>query len=108
MLNQRVTTYNADGGIIPDDGVYQQRGAEIVFVFAEFMNAKGLLKADVDVGRRPDLELQFSQLTENGQRFARFALDKWMRSLDKVGSAKAVDAKGLERFWAKFSTSMAQ
>lgn len=67
------------------------------------MKTKGLLHPDVDVSRRPDLELRFSQLTESGQQFARFALDKWMRSVDRAGLNKPVTDQGLERLWLKFS-----
>ncbi len=103
MLNQRVTTYDEQGSELPDNGEYQRHGAEFVFVFAEFMKAKGLLHPDVNVSRRPDLEFRFSQLTESGQQFARFALDKWMRSVDRAGLNKPVTDQGLERLWLKFS-----
>ena len=103
FLNQKVTSYDDNGKELPDTGEYQRHGAEIVFVFAEFMNAKGLLNSDVDVTRRQDLELRFSQLTTLGQEFARSALHKWMQSLDRAGPGKAVTNKGLERHWAKFT-----
>lgn len=107
MLNQRVSTHDARGVEVADTGEYQRHGAEVVFVFAEFMKTKGLLQADVKVARRPDLELRFSQLTPAGQQFARFALDKWMRSVDRAGMTKGVTAQGLERLWAKFEASAA-
>lgn len=107
FLNQKVTTYDANGAELPDNGEYQRDGAEIVFVFAEFMNGKGLLNPDVDVTRRPDLELRFSQLTTLGQAFARSALHKWMKALDRAGPGKPVTDKGLERHWDKFARSTA-
>lgn len=107
MLNQRVTTHDDGGNIVPDDGEYQRHGAEVVFVFAEFMKAKDLLHPTVDVSRRPDLELRFSQLTAAGQQFARFALDKWMRSVDRAGLSKPLNDQGLERLWAKFTPKSA-
>ena len=103
FLNQKVTTYDGNGAELPDTGEYQRHGAEIVFVFAEFMNAKRLLNPGVDVTRRPDLELRFSQLTPLGQEFARSALDKWMQALDRAGPGKPVTDKGLERRWDKFT-----
>lgn len=107
MPNRRVSTYVAQGVEVADTGEYQQHGAEVVFVFAEFMKAKGLLQPDVEVVRRPDFELQFSQLTTEGQEFARFALDKWMRSVNRAGLTKIVTAQGLERLWAKFEAKAA-
>lgn len=107
MINQRVTTFDAEGCEIPDTGEYQRYGAEVVFTFVEFMKAKGLLTASLDVSRRPDLALQFSELTPTGQQFARFALDKWMRSLDRAGDSKPVTAQGLERLWVRFSANAA-
>lgn len=85
-------------------GGYQRRGAEIVYVFAEFMQNKRLLKDNLQVTRTPDFELRFSQLTEQGQDFARDSLHKWMQSLDRAGQQKPVDAAGLERRWAKFTS----
>lgn len=102
MLNQQVTTYDEAGNVFPEDGEYQRHGAEIVYVFAEFMRDKGLLEDGVQVTRTPDFELRFSQLTETGQKFARAALQKWMQSLDRAGLRKTVNAAGLERRWAKF------
>jgi len=102
MLNQQVSTYNAEGVEEPDTGQFQRHGAEVVFVFAEFMNARDLLCPAVDVARRPDLELRFSDLTAEGQQFALFALHKWMRSVDRAGISKPVTPHGLERLWVKF------
>ncbi|WP_374599840.1 hypothetical protein [Brevundimonas sp.] len=102
MLQQRVTTFDADGCEVADTGEYQRQGAETVFIFAEFMKTKALLLAGVEVERRPDLELKFSDLTSTGQQFARFALDKWMRSLERTGPSKPVTDQGLERLWSKF------
>src|SRR5947208_5692333 len=107
MLNQQVSTYDSQGVEVADTGEYQRRGAEKVFLFAEFIKAKGLLQPDVEVARRPDLELRFSQLTSAGQQFARFALDKWMRSVDRAGTTKPLTTQGLERLWAKFEASAA-
>lgn len=103
FLNQKVTSYDENGAELPDTGDYQRRGAEIVFVFAEFMKAKGLLNPDVNIARRPDLELRFLQLTSVGQEFARFALHKWMQALDRAGPGKPITDKGLERRWEKFT-----
>ena len=103
MLNQQVTSYDDQGKVLPDDGEYQRQGAEKLYVLAEFLREKGLLREGVDVSRRPDLELRFSQLTEAGQRFARAAMNNWITSLDRAGPRAKIDASGLERRWAKFA-----
>ena len=103
MLNQQVTTFDDQGNVLADDGEYQRQGAEKLYVFAEFLRDKGLLREGVDVSRRPDLELRFSQLTEAGQRFARAAMNNWITSLDRAGPRAKIDASGLERRWAKFA-----
>jgi hypothetical protein len=100
-LGQRVSTYDNEGNLLPDDGAYQQRGAETQFVFAEFLKAKGLLVVGTDVSRRSDLTIKFSQLTEQGQAFTRAAFDKWIQSTDRAPQ-KPIDASGLERRWQKF------
>jgi hypothetical protein len=102
FLNLRVTTVGADGKEIPDDGELQRRGAEMQYLLAEFLHQKGFLVAGVDVSRRPDLTIKFSLLTEQGQAFVKFAVPKWMKSLDRASFAKPVDASGLERRWRKF------
>ena len=102
LFNQKVETYDKDGNAVPDDGEYQRLGAEKLYVFAEFLRDKGLLHEGVDVSRRPDLQIRFSQLTEVGQKFARAAMDKWMASLDRAGPKAKIDARGLEKRWAKF------
>lgn len=101
FLQQTVTSYDKDGNLLADGGTYQQRGAEIVYVFAEFLRDKGLLRDGVGVTRSPEFQLRFSDLTEDGQRFAKTALRSWMTSLDRAGDAKTVDASGLERQWKK-------
>jgi hypothetical protein len=105
MLTQQVTTLDDAGDVVPDDGEYQRRGAEQVYVFAEFLRDKGLLQAGVEVARTAHFELRFSQLTEQGQRFARVALHKWMQSVDRAGPTRKIDARGLERRWVKFSSA---
>lgn len=101
LLNQKVTTYDAAGNEVPDDGSYQRQGAETQYVLAEFLRDKGLLSEGVDVSRRPDLIVMFSQLTEQGQAFARYAVHKWMMSMDRAPQ-KPVDARGLEKRWQSF------
>ncbi len=102
-LNQKVTTYDEHGNELPDDGSYQRHGAEAVYVFAEFLRDRELLNPGVDVSRSPNLELRFSDLTETGQAFAKYALHKWLQSLDRKGLSHPVDASGLERRWKKFN-----
>ncbi|HVY33776.1 MAG TPA: hypothetical protein VG960_05080 [Caulobacteraceae bacterium] len=101
FLNLKVDTYDEVGHVLPDDGRVQRRGAETQYVFAEFLLAKGLLHTAVDVTRQPNLTIKFSALTEQGQAFARAALDPWMRSLDR-NPKKPVEPSGLERRWQKF------
>ncbi len=108
MLNQIVTTYDAAGNSVPDNGEYQRRNAEVVYLFAAFMKDKGLLQPNVNVSRTPNMELRFSQLTLTGQQFAKAELGKWMQSLDRAGPAEKLDASGLERRWAKFADSQAR
>ena len=102
FLDLKVTTYDEDGNVLPDDGEYQRRGAEEFYVFAEFLRDKGLLREDVGLIRYPGFELRISQLTKQGQEFSRTALDSWTNSLDRAKSNKKVDAAGLERRWSKF------
>lgn len=104
MLNQQVTTYDEANNVVPDDRSWHEHAAETVYVFVEFLAAKGLLNPSFDASRRLDLELRFSDLTADGQAFARFALHKWMGTLDRRKS-KVVDAKGLEKYWSKFSAT---
>lgn len=104
MLNQKVITLDDQGNELPEDGEYQRRGAEKLYVFAEFLRDKGLLCEGVDVSRRPHLEIRFSQLTEVGQRFARTAMHKWISSLDRASPEAKIDANGLEKRWAKFNS----
>ena len=103
LLNQKVTTYDDHGNEQPDDGEYQRQGAEKLYVFAEFLRDKGLLREGVEVPPRPDLAIRFSQLTEVGQRFSRAAMDNWISSLDRAGPKAKIDASGLEKRWKKFS-----
>ena len=102
MLNTPVTARDADGNIVPDDGSWQARAVEGVYVFVEFLDSKGLLRPGFGTSRRPDLELRWSDLTDDGQQFTRLALDKWMSALDRRKSG-SVDAKGLEKYWSKLS-----
>ena len=102
FLNQKVTTYDAAGNELPDDGSYQRSGAETVYVFADFLKSKNLFKGDFDSTRRPDLEIRFSDLTDEGQRFTRYALHKWMQAMDRAGPNKPVESSGLEKRWKKF------
>lgn len=103
MLDREVTTYDEDNRIIPDDGSYQRRGAEIVYVFGEFLRDKQLLQPGVTVSRTHDFKLMFSALTEEGQAFTRAALDKWVKSLDRA-PGRPVDSSGLEKRWKKFKS----
>ncbi len=102
FLNLRVTSYDRDGRQVPDDGSLQKHGTETQYVLAEFLNRKGLLVAGTDVARRPDLKINYSELTEQGQAFVMAAMDPWMKSVDRAGLAKPVDDAGLERRWRKF------
>ena len=103
MLNQIVITHDADGNVVPDDDEYQRLGAEKVYVFSEFMRDKGMLKNGVAVTRSPQFQLRWSDLTEQGQRFARREHDRWLRSLDRDGTHAKIDSTRLERRFQKFS-----
>lgn len=98
----------ADGIQRADESAVQQHGADMVYVFAEFMQARGLLQQGVNVSPTPDFKLFYSDLTDVGKAFARDSLDKWMRSFERAGVSKKLDASGLERRFAKFVKASAQ
>jgi hypothetical protein len=98
FLNLRVTSCDERGQQVPDD----EHGAETQYVLAEFLHRKGLLVAGIDVSRRSDLTIKFSELTEEGKAFVKAAMTPWMKSVDRAGPAKPVDDAGLERRWRKF------
>jgi hypothetical protein len=102
FLNLRVTSCDERGQQVPDDRNLQKQGAETQYVLAEFLHRKGLLVAGIDVSRRSDLTIKFSELTEEGKAFVKAAMTPWMKSVDRAGLAKPVDDAGLERRWRKF------
>ena len=105
MLDQQVNTRDEAGNLLPDDGAYQRRGAEKVWVFGEFMRDRGMLRDGVEVSRTREFQLRDSDLTEEGQAFTRAHFDKWIRSLDRQGLNAAVDATKLEKRLADFRNS---
>jgi hypothetical protein len=103
MLARQVRSYEADGKEITDDGEWHRRGAETLFVLAEFLASKSIVSPEVDVSRRPDLVIRFSQLNEVGRAFVMSqAVDQWMGSLDRRKPGTPITADGLERRWRKF------
>lgn len=109
VFEREVRSYDAASSEIPDDGEWHRVASEIHYVLAEFLAAKSLLAADVDVSRRPDLVIWHSQLSEHGKAFdMSSAIDKWMQSFDRRKPDDPVTADGLERRWRKFAQQHTQ
>lgn len=80
--------------------------AERVHAFAAFLREKELVSNDITVSRRPGVELRFSHLTDEGQRFARHAFHRWMLSFDRTNTHARIDTSGLDRCWSDFTRSL--
>jgi hypothetical protein len=103
VFEREVRSYDADGNEIPDDGEWHRVVSEINYVLANFLAAKSLIAADLDLSRRPDLVIWHSQLTEHGKAFDRSgAIDKWMQSFDRRKPGSPIGSDALERRWRKF------
>lgn len=105
MLATPVSSYDADGNQIPDDGEWHRQAAETQYVLAEFLVKKGLVVGTGTFSRLSDLTIKFSALTPDGQAFALEAVHKWTVSMDRP--AAKIDDKGLERRWQKFTSKTA-
>jgi hypothetical protein len=104
VFQREVRSYDATGAEVPDDGEWQRVVSEMHYVLAEFLAAKSLIAAELNVSRRPDLVIWHSQLTEHGKAFERsLAIHRWMQSFDRRKPGEAVTADGLERRWRKFT-----
>lgn len=100
ILATPVTTYDASGSQLVDDGEWHRQGAEAQYVLAEFLVGKGLVDGVLSVSRSPNLTIKFSALTDEGRAFAREAVHKWLVSVDRPGAT--IDDRGLQRRWDKF------
>jgi hypothetical protein len=100
ILATPVTTYDASGNKIADDGEWHRQGAEAQYVLAEFLVEKGLVAEVTSVPRSPNLTIKFSALTDEGRAFAREAVHKWLVSVDRP--VAKIDDRGLQRRWDKF------
>jgi hypothetical protein len=57
----------------------------------------------MSVERTPDLVIFWSELSDTGKAFIKFAYQKWMKSIDRHGTTGAAMAQKLEKRWQKFS-----
>ncbi|OHT19110.1 hypothetical protein [Edaphosphingomonas haloaromaticamans] len=102
MLSVPVSSYDANGNQIPDDGEWHRHVSTSLYVFAELLVAKGLTPGKSTVSRTPDLVIKWSELNETGQAFVKKAFDKWLKSIDDVRTTEAMMIQKLEKRWQKF------
>lgn len=102
-LSVPVTSYDHDGRQIPDDGEWHRHVCASLYVFAEFLSAKGLTPDRRVVARTPDLVIRWSELNAVGQSFVKAAFDKWLRSIDDNQTTEAKMVQKLEKRWQKFA-----
>lgn len=104
LLATPVSSYDSSGRQVPDDGKWHLRAVEIEYILAKFLVANGLVLGAATIALTPMLTIKFSELTPEGQSFAREAVYKWQTSMDRP-SAKLTDA-GLEKRWQKFKANI--
>lgn len=103
MLSVRVSSYDANGNQIPDDGEWHRHVSTSLYVFAELLVAKGLAPGRSGIVRTPDLVIRWSELSDVGQVFVKTAFDRWLKSIDDVRTTEATMIQKLERRWQKFA-----
>jgi len=103
MLSVPVSSYDADGDQIPDNGEWHRHVSTSQYVFAELLVAKGLIPGRSAIARTPDLVIKWSELNDLGQAFVKTAQDKWLRSIDDVRTTEATMIQKLEKRWQKFA-----
>lgn len=103
MLSVPVSSYDADGNQIPDDGEWHRHVSTSLYVFAELLAAKGLTPGRSVIARSPDLVIKWSELNDVGQAFVKTAFDKWLRSIDDIRTTEATMVQKLEKRWQKFA-----
>lgn len=103
MLSRRVSTRDADGREIPDDGEWHRRVSTRQYVFAELLVTKGLLLEKRSITRTPDLVIRWSELDDVGQAFVKSAFDKWLKSIDDAHTTEATMIRKLEKRWQAFA-----
>src|SRR4051812_15200593 len=101
MLGVKVTISD-EAGERPDPG-WNREAAESQFVMAELLAEQGLLVSSARVARRPDLVINWSDLTPRGQRFVKAHYHKWLGTIDRTGMTEEVKRKKLERRWRAFA-----
>lgn len=102
MLSVPVSSYDANGNQISDDGEWHRHVSTSLYVFAELLVAKGLMPGRSTVRRTPDLVIKWSELNHTGQAFVKGALDKWLKSIDDVRTNETMMIQKLEKRWHKF------
>jgi hypothetical protein len=102
MLRVPVSSRDAEGNEIPDDGEWHRAAADSQYVLAELLVAKGLVPGRTSVERTPDLIIHWSELSDTGKAFIQSVYTKWMKSIDRRGTTGAAMAQKLEKRWQKF------
>ena len=103
MIAIRVSSYNADGKRVPDDGEWHRHVSTCLYVFAELLVAKGLIPGRDTIVRTPDLVIHWSELNDTGRAFVKSAFDKWLKSIDDVRTSETVMVQKLDKRWQKFT-----
>jgi len=103
MLSVPVSSYDADGNQIPDDGEWHRHVSTTQYVFAELLVAKRLVPARSAVARTSDLVIKWSELNEIGQVFVKASFDRWLKSVDDIRTSEATMVQKLEKRWEKFA-----
>ncbi len=103
MLSVPVSSYDADGKQIPDDGEWHRHVSTSQYVFAELLVAKGLAPGRSAIARTPDLVIKWSELNHVGQAFVKASFDKWLKSIDDTRTPETTMVQKLEKRWAKFA-----
>ncbi len=96
----------ASGPVMPPGQTYPRNVSERVYAFAAFLREKELISNDITVSHRPGVELRFSHLTDEGQRFVRYAFHNWMLSFDHANAHTRIDMSRLDRCWSDFTRSL--
>ncbi len=101
MLEQLVTVTDEDGNTCIDKE-WNQESALTQYVLAEFLADKKLLLELQAIVRKPDLVINWTELTETGQKFIKDNLHKWLNTVDTTGITELKMREKLERRWKKF------
>lgn len=99
MLSVPVSSWDADGNQIPDDGEWHRHVSTSQYVFAELLVAKGLAPGRSAIARTPELVIKWSELNDVGQAFVKASFDKWLKSIDDTRTPEATMVQKLEKRW---------